>query len=353
MKRVNHIFERFAPIENLREANRLCKSGKEHYKAVAKFQQHLEQNLVDLHTDLICGMYRTGEYRIKNIVERGKERKIYVLDYKHRVVQRALGLVLEPIVYTRITADTHTSIQNRGIHSALHQVTKYLEEDIENTRYCLKIDIRHYFPSVDHEILKGLWRRIVKDKRALAIIDDIIDSVPPDEGLPIGNHFSQVSATLYLSPFDHWIKEQLKIKHYTRYMDDMVFFAADKGELRRKFRELDWYLVSRLHLSIKDNWQIFPVDARYVDFVGYRMSHTGTLLRKTTFGRLRTRCISVAKRGDAENLTYPEYCSVNSYKGWSMHGNDETIKKNYYQPIEPIMKKFHNLYLEKQATINV
>lgn len=351
MKRDNHLFEKFVSLDNLRRANNLCKAGKEHYRAVSRFQVDLERKLADLQTDLLMGTYHTGEYRIKNINERGKERKIYVLDYKHRVVQRALGLILEPIVTRRLTADTHASIKDRGIHSALKQVKGYLENDVENTKYCLKIDIRHYFPSVNHEILKEQWRRIIKDKRILAVIDDIIDSVPPDEGLPIGNHFSQVAATLYLSAFDHWVKEYLHIKHYTRYMDDMVFFAGDKQTLRRQFREIDWYLLSNLRLTIKPNWQIFPIESRPLDFVGYRMTHTNTILRKSTFKRLRQRCFEVAKISDVENMTYTQFCSINSFRGWSMHGNDKTIQENYYKPLEGKLDLYHKLYLQNKPTL--
>lgn len=342
MKRANHLFKKFVSIENLRTANEQSRKGKNHYREVAEFQKNLEQNLSDIQTELLLGTYTTGKYRIKNINERGKERKIYVLPYRDRVVQRALGNVIEPVVLRHLTPFTHATIKNRGIHSALKQVTGYLE-DIENTQYCLKIDIHHYFPSISHTALKEIWRRIIKDKKILKIIDNIIDSVPEDEGIPIGNYFSQLAANIYLSPFDHWIKEVLKIKYYTRYMDDMVFFSSSPTELRKQFREIDWYLLSRLSLQTKDNWQIFFIDKRVVDFIGYRMSHNNTILRKSTFKRLRRRCLDVAKRVGAENITYTEYCSVNSFKGWSMHGNDETIKEKYYKPIENKLSEFQKI----------
>ena len=174
----------------------------------------------------------------------------------------------------------------------------------------------------------------------------VLESVPPEEGIPIGNYFSQLAANLYLSAFDHWIKETLKIKYYMRYMDDMVFFSNSAQVLRKQFREIDWYLISKLQLSIKENWQIFNVDARDVDIVGYRMSHNPTILRKSTFKRLRRKCLDIAKKQSGADLTYSEFCSANSYKGWSMHGNDATIREKYYEPIQEKLNEFHKLLRE-------
>lgn len=347
MKRVNHIFEKFVSMDNLRQAAKDSADKKHHYHAVKKFYENLENNLAELQTELLMGTYELGEYRIKQIHERGKDRTIYILPFRDRVVQRALGNVIDPILIRRLNTCTHASIKGRGIHSAKRQVEEYLR-DVEGTQYCLKIDIRHYFQSIDHIILKEQWRKVIKDKKILALIDKIIDSVPPEEGVPIGNYFSQVAANLYLSWFDRWVKEILKIKYYMRYMDDMVFFANTAWELRKHFREIDWKLCSELHLSIKDNWQIFNVDARAVDVVGYRMGHGNTILRKKTFQNIRRSCAVVAKRDSAENLTYPEFCSVQSFKGWSMHANDATIKENYYKPIEEKLNEFQKL-LKKPA----
>ena len=253
MKRVNHLFPLFVGFDNLKRAHLESSKGKHHYRAVAKFEENKDENLAELQTELLFGTYTTGKYRTKTIEERGKQRLIYILPYRDRVVQRALGFVVEPVVMRHLTADTHATIKERGIHSALRQVCRYLNSDPAGTAYCLKIDVHHYFPSIDHEIIKDQFRRLIKDKRILRIIDNIIDSVPPDEGLPIGNYFSQLGANLYLSEFDHFVKEQLKVKYYIRYMDDMVFFASSAAELRRVFRQADWYLTSRLHLPITDN----------------------------------------------------------------------------------------------------
>lgn len=117
-------------------------------------------------------------------------------------------------------------------------------------------------------MLKSILRRKLKDKRLLRLLDEIIDSA---DGVPIGNYLSQYFANLYLTYFDHWIKEQKRVKHYFRYADDIVILASDKSYLHSLMGEIRAYLGD-LKLEVKGNWQVFPVAARGIDFVGYVFS---------------------------------------------------------------------------------
>ena len=114
-----------------------------------------------------------------------------------------------------------------------------------------------FYPSIDHEILKQVVRRKIKDKRLLWLLDEIIDSA---DGVPIGNYLSQYFANLYLAYFDHWIKEEKRIKYYYRYADDIVILGSDKNELHSLLHEIRAYLSDRLKLKVKRNYQVFPVD---------------------------------------------------------------------------------------------
>ena len=126
--------------------------------------------------------------------------------------------------------------------------------------------------------LRILLRKKIKCKDTLDLIDEIIDSA---EGVPIGNYLSQYMANLYLSYFDHWIKEDLNVKYYFRYADDMVFLHPNKSELWDIYNKVDEYLRENLNLQIKDNYQVFPVDIRGLDFVGYIFRHDYVLIRKS------------------------------------------------------------------------
>lgn len=155
--------------------------------------------------------------------------------------------------------------------------------------------------------------RKIKDKQLLWLLDEIIDSA---EGLPIGNYVSQYFANFYLTYFDYWIKQHVKAKYYFRYADDLVIFGADKPYLHETLFRIRNYLSSELKLHVKGNYQVFPVASRGVDFVGYRLFHTHTLLRKRikkNFARM------LARRKNA--------ASIASYSGWAKHANTKHLLK--------------------------
>ena len=118
--------------------------------------------------------------------------------------------------------------KNRGIHKLVNNLKKALKYDPEGTKYCLKLDIKKFYPSINHDILKEILRYKIKDEELLQVLDGIIDSA---EGVPIGNYLSQFFANLYLAYFDHWIKEVLKVIYYFRYCDDITILGANKEEL--------------------------------------------------------------------------------------------------------------------------
>ena len=120
--------------------------------------------------------------------------------------------ILEQIWVSVFTKDTYSCIKGRGIHGAMRNVKRAIK-DRENARYCLKIDIRKFYPSIDHDVLKAIIRRKIKCKDTLALLDTIIDST---DGVPIGNYLSQYFANLMLAYFDHWIKEEKRVRYYFR-----------------------------------------------------------------------------------------------------------------------------------------
>lgn len=296
MKRVNHIFEKIIDIDNLREAERKARKRKQKTVGVRWFDRDAKRLLLELQQTLMRGEYKTSKYHIFKIYE-PKERVIYRLPYyPDRIVHHAILNVLEPIYMQKFTADTFSCIKRRGIHACARSVKRMLRNDREGTRYCLKLDIRKYYPNIDHEILKAMHRRIIKDVRVLTLIDEIIDSVGGTKGVPIGNYLSQYFANFYLTPFDHWIKENRHIKHYARYADDIVVFGSTKEELHKILGDIRDYFAT-LKLEIKGNYQIYPTDVRGVDFVGYVFRHDYTLLRKCIKQRFAKRIKSLNRLG--------------------------------------------------------
>lgn len=312
MKRLNNLFEKVCCIENLELADSIARKGKSKQPGVISHDKNREQNIQRLHEMIRDKTYRTSAYTTFTIFE-PKERLIFRLPYfPDRITHHAVMNVLEPIFVSAFTADTYSCIKGRGIHAAANMIKKALR-DVEHTQYCLKLDIKKFYPSVDHEILKQLLRHKIKDKDLLWLLDEIIDST---DGLPIGNYLSQYFANFYLTYFDHWIKQDMYVKHYVRYADDIVILSWSKPYLHFLLSKIRTYLDVNLKLTVKGNYQIFPVDARGIDFVGYVFYHTHTRLRKSikkNFARM------LARNGNKK--------SIASYYGWAVHCNSKNLLK--------------------------
>jgi RNA-directed DNA polymerase len=312
MKRLSNLYEQICDVNNLYLADKKASKGKMNQYGVQIHEKDQDANIWALHLMLIRKQYKTSEYTTFTIYE-PKERIIFRLPYfPDRIVHHAVMNIMEPIFVSCFTADTYSCIKRRGIHAAARSLRRALKDE-PGTQYCLKLDIKKFYPSIDHAILKQLLRRKIKDQDLLQLLDEIIHSA---DGLPIGNYLSQYLANFYLTYFDHWLKEQKKVKYYFRYADDLVFLADNKPYLHQLLSDIRQYLTENLKLRIKENYQIFPVDARSIDFVGYRFYHTHTLLRKSikkNFARM------VKRRKNRQ--------SVASYTGWAKHSNSKHLLK--------------------------
>jgi RNA-directed DNA polymerase len=312
MKRINNLYQQICSIENLMLADDIARKGKLKQPGVIEHDKNRDLNIQTLHEMLVNKTYTTSQYTTFTIYE-PKERIIFRLPYyPDRIVHHAVMNIMEPIFVSTFTADTYSCIKGRGIYAAACAVRKALK-DIPGTQYCVKLDVRKFYPSVDHDVLKALLRRKIKDQDLLWLLDGIIDSA---EGLPIGNYLSQYFANFYLTYFDHLMKEKLKVKYYFRYADDLVILSDNKPYLHRLLADIRAYLDEKLKLTVKDNYQVFPVDQRGIDFVGYVFYHTHVMLRKSI------------KKNFARMLhSNRNKKSIASYKGWALHCNSKNLLK--------------------------
>lgn len=324
MKRLNNLYRHVCDKNNIELADDCARRGK-HNWGIKKHDLHRESDNQKLLESLIDLSYRTSEYDRFKIFE-PKERIIFRLPYfPDRIAQWDIMLTMEPIWVKTFISQTYSCIKDRGIHKLAKDVKKALRTDKQGTQYCLKLDVRKFYPSIDHEILKyDILRRKIKDKKLLTILDEIVDSA---EGVPIGNYLSQFFANLFLSYFDHWLKEEIGIKHYFRYADDIVILSDDKEKLRKVLILIKIYFHKILNLEVKPNYQIFPVDSRGIDFAGYVFFHTHTLVRKSIKQRI-FRLINRYKAGkiDLEELKR----RLTFYFGWLKYCDS----KNLLQKIE-------------------
>lgn len=297
MKRKGFLFEQICSYQNLLLATYNASKGKRQRDEVIKFEADLENNLRQLQEELRSRTYTTSDYTVFVKYE-PKRREIYKLPYRDRVVQWALMQVLEPLWTPTFTADTYACIKGRGIHSLLKKIRKDLRDDPDGTRYCFKLDVRKFYPSINHDILKTVIRKKIKDPDVLWLLDDIIDSA---DGVPIGNYISQYFANLYLSELDHIVREFLGVRYYYRYADDIVILSGSKQFLSGVMVFVNDYLNNDRMLDMKRNYQIFPVDARGVDFIGYVIYRTHCLARKRNKKALCREVSKMRRRGLADD----------------------------------------------------
>ena len=277
---------------------------------------------------LITQTYRPSPYREKIICEGAnrKERRISIPQFfPDQIIQWAVLLQIIPILEKGMDPFCCGSVPGRGRDYARRHIQRWLEHDPRGTKYCLKLDVHHFYPSIRHDQLKAMLRRKFKDKKLLRLLDLIIDSAP---GLPIGNVTSQWLANFYLQGFDHFVREQLHVKYYVRYMDDMVVFGPNKRKLGRTKGVAEAYLNS-LGLVLNPKWQKFRTDSRGLDFLGFRFFHGKTILRRAVMLKISRKVRQTAKKKSWN----PHNCkSILSYLGWFQHTDNYKMYQQWVKP---------------------
>lgn len=292
MKRYSGLHDKLCTIENIEVADDNARKNKNKKYGINKHDKNRQYENEDLVDKLFNLKYKTSKYSLYKIYE-PKERIIYRLPYyPDRIAHHAIMNVVKDIWTKSFIHNTYSCIEGRGIHLCANNLKRDLRKYPTKTKYCLKLDIRKFYPSIPHDGLKKCIRKKIKDKDFLMILDEIIDSTDNVRdvssklsnkigiGVPIGNYLSQYFANLYLSELDHLCKEELKCKFYYRYADDIVILSNDKDFLHKVLIYIKLY-VHTIGLKVKDNYQIYPVDSRGINFVGYVFYHTHTLIRKS------------------------------------------------------------------------
>lgn len=326
MKRFGRLFEQVASLSNLWGAWRDFRRGKRSRPSVLAFELEVDRRLIGVRQALMAGTYRPGPYRLL-LLHEPKRRLIAAAPVPDRVVHHAVYRVLSPRLDRRLIATTFACLPLRGSHRA---VLAYLTA-LRRWRFVLHLDIRHYFLSIDRRILLDLMARRIKDRRLLALLTSIAasgaglydrpavreflslpDDFPGDEqGLPIGNLTSQWWGNHYLSDLDHFVKRDLKIPYYQRYMDDFTLFGNSRAALETARETIAEWLGRERHLRLKHpRAPVRSTKGRFT-YLGYRVSRAGVGPSNQMLRRLEHRVTEQLLHGDAESL---ESCLA-SYRG--------------------------------------
>lgn len=311
VKRYGNLWEKVIAEENIRLSYEQAKLGKGKKYNVRRFNRNIEGNLKKIRESLINKTFKTANYSTKTVYE-PKKRVIYILPFNpDRIVQHAIMNVIIPIWESLFIEESYACRENKGMHKGSLKTMEY----IRRNKYCLKCDISKFYPSINHEILKKIVRRKIKDENVLWLLDDIIDSFEGETNTPIGNFTSQWFGNLYLNELDQFVRHELKIRDYLRYCDDFCFFHNDKNVLNEVAAKIRQFCADKLKLRLS-KCDLFPV-SRGVDFLGYRHFPGYILLRKSTAKRTRRRLKKAVIALKNHKITAEQFRStVASYLGW-------------------------------------
>ena len=329
MKRIGYIYGKICDLENIKAAIMRSSMGKRDKKFVQYVIENIGSCSLKVQKMLVDKSYIPSPYTIKTIQDESsnKERTIFKPRYfPDQIIHWALMLQLHDLFMHGMYKYTCGSVPKRGTSYGQKIIRKWLDNDYEGTKYCLKMDISKFYPSINGELLKTMLRRHIKDVDCLWLLGQIIDS--NKLGLPIGNYTSQWLSNFFLQGLDHHIKEKLCVKYYIRYVDDLVILGGNKCRLHQIRKLIDEYLTT-LKLKMKQDWQIFPVSNRAIDFLGLRFFRDKTILRKRNALRIRRRMAKISKK---KIITRQDACAVVSYWGWIKRCDSFNFYNKYVKP---------------------
>lgn len=282
MKRVGNLMSQISSVENLLLAYHKASRGKRHKASVVGYSRDLYENILMLRKQIIGEMVVVGEYHYFNISD-PKPRLICAASFPERVLHHAIINVCKPHFERHLIYDTYATRDNKGIYAAIDRA----QMAIKRYDYVAKLDVRKYFDSISHNILKSRLGRLFKDEALLRLLYRIIDSYSSSEGrgLPIGNLTSQYFANYYLSFCDHYIKECLRVPFYVRYMDDMLLFGKTKEEVREYVNSVTKYLSEEFSLELKCPQILRSSDG--VSFLGYKLKKGHLMLNTRSKARFK------------------------------------------------------------------
>ena len=347
MKRYGNLWPQVIDFENLLLAARQAQRGKRFRTNVLAFNYNREQELLQLHQTLKDKTYQPGKYRTFQVYS-PKPRIISAAPYRDRVVHHALCNIIHPIFERTFIFDSYANRLGFGTHRALRRFTHFAR----TSDYVLQCDVRKYFPSIDHEILKGLIRRKIKCQDTLWLIDTIIDGSNPQDpsieyfpgdtlltplerrkGLPIGNLTSQFFANIYLNGFDHFVKERLKAPKYLRYVDDFALFYDDYDYLFEARIVIEAYLAG-LRLKIHPIKSQLFATVYGANFVGFRVLPDRIRVRNDNLRRARLRFKRLQRDYARDRISVDRLTqSVQSWAAHLKHGDTGHLRDDIFEQL--------------------
>ena len=341
------IYKELCSSENLELAFTKARKGKTLKSYVIKFEEKLDENLVQLQSELLTQTYKPEPLKIF-ILRDPKTRKISKSEFRDRIVHHAICNIIESTFDKRFIFDSYANRLGKGTSNAIKRFDKFKRKVSQNnTKICFifKADIKHYFESVNLEILLSILSKRIKDKQVLWLIRIILNnhnSSTRGKGMPLGNLTSQFFANVYLNVLDQFVKHKLRAKYYIRYVDDFVILHTSRKELESYKKKISTFLKEKLDLELHPDKSMILKLHKGVGFLGFRIFFHHKLVRKKNLKKFQ-RKFETMKIQYGKGLIGREKV-VENFEGWiayASNGNtykyrkELTSKFNQYFPLEP------------------
>jgi RNA-directed DNA polymerase len=327
MKRTGYLWDRFISYENFEEALKNVSKGKANRRCVKR----VLANPRAYYELILANPFDVGHYTPKQVIDESSMKKRDILVprfFPDQIVHHMLIQVIYESLMRGQYEKSCASIKGRGQLYASFNVRHYIKKNRRRKIYWAKLDIRHFYPSIDHDVLKAKLAKKIKDRDILALCGAIIDSC--NDGIPIGNFTSQIFSNFYLGEFDHYVKEVLGVSFYCRYMDDMVLISPNRRKLGK---EIDG-IKNRLHHEYKvethDDEVIYELNEYHpIDFVGYRHYSDHTTIRRRVFKHARRMSLRIFRNGNFEKIVVRQRRRIASYLGYVKYSSSVSITRKY------------------------
>lgn len=332
MKRFNNLYDAATTRAALYAAyHEACKDKKSAY-ACFTFEKSLSFHIEELHTRLANGTYNPKPYHQFYVYE-PKRRLISAPAFRDRVVQHAVYQAIQPIFDRCFIDQSFACRPGKGTHLASDYI-QYALQQAPRDSYVLQLDIHHYYASINRQILRGIIERKIKDQR---MVDLIMKFAQTDEevGTPIGNLLSQIFGLIYLNPMDHFIKRELKVKFYARYVDDFILIGITREQALDYRRRIIEFIDERLGLSLSKS-SISRI-TKGVNFVGFRTWSSRRFVRKRALYVFRR----AAKQGQVESLIS---CLGHAKKTSSEQHLLSYLKREHYDCYRQLPEKIRSIH---------
>jgi len=331
-KTVRNEFDKYLTYENLAKAHKSSRKCKSCRANIIRFELKREEYLLWLYNSLKNQTYKHGVYKVFYIYE-PKVRLIEASNYMDRIVHRwYVESFLLPNFLPQFIPNSYACLVNKGMHQAVLDLQKAMRKAKKEwgEYYILKMDVRKYFQNIDKEILFKIVQRKIKDKKILWLTREIIYSKHSATGIPIGNYSSQIFANIYLNEIDQYIKHDLRVRYYFRYMDDSVILYKSKAELKEILNKIIIFLRDKLKLELNKKTNIFK-SKQGVNFCGYHVNENRIKIRRRGKIKLKRKIKKLKlkiKRGEMTSFEAKKYLC--GHYGYLNYANTYNLQNKYF-----------------------